>query len=115
MKKKESKPKRKKESKPKRFDPVSPNKDIVDMAINQDDGIKRVTSVKYQIFESMKEGQEYVASKVGKIFHISRRRALEKMDELEEEGLLQSTYDLLRFEKKDGSFSVSKTRIFSKN
>ena len=40
MKKKESKPKRKKESKPKRFDPVRPNKDIVDMAINQDDGIK---------------------------------------------------------------------------
>ena len=69
---------------------------------------------KYQIFEKMNEGQEYVASKVGKTFHITRRRALEKLTELEEEGLLQSTYDLLRFEKSDGSFSVAKTRIFSK-
>ena len=107
--------KKKKSKKPRRqvrHDNIPPI--IDDMAINQDDGIKRVTSVKYQIFESMKEGQEYVASKVGKTFHITRRRALEKLTELEEEGLLQSTYDLLRFEKSDGSFSVAKTRIFSK-
>tara|TARA_Y100000310_G_C20606438_1_gene775723 strand:+ start:1158 stop:1496 length:339 start_codon:yes stop_codon:yes gene_type:complete len=107
--------KKKKSKKPRRqvrHDNIPPI--IDDMAINQDDGVNRVTSVKYQIYEKMNEGQEYVASKVGKTFHITRRRALEKLTELEEEGLLQSTYDLLRFEKSDGSFSVAKTRIFSK-
>ena len=106
---------KKKESKPKRFDPIRPNKDVIDMSINgEDSNIKRVKSVKYQILENMEVGTEYIASRVGKAFHITRRRALEKLTELEEEGLLQSTYDLLRFEKSDGSFSVAKTRIFSK-
>ena len=87
----------------------------IDISINgKDSRIKRVKSVKYQILEAMEEGKEYIPSVVGKAFDITRRRALEKLTELEEEGLLQSTYDLLRFEKSDGSFSVAKTRIFSK-
>jgi len=107
--------KKKKSKKPRRqirHDDIPPITD--DMAMNEDDGTKRVRSVKYQILDRMESGKEYYASKVAKAFKTTRRRALEKMDELEEEGLLQSIYDLIRFEKKDGSFSVAKTRIFSK-
>ena len=85
------------------------------MSINgEGSGVKRVKSVKYQILEHMKEGKEYIASKVGRVFHITRRRALEKLTELEDEGLVKSIYDLCRFEDEKGGFTVAKARIFSK-
>ena len=87
----------------------------IDISINgKDSNIKRVKSVKYQILEQMEEGEEYIASVIGRAFHIKRRRALEKLDELEEEGLVKSVKDLCRFEDDKGGFSVAKARIFSK-
>ena len=60
---------KKKESKPKRFDPIRPNKDVINMSINgEDSGVRRVKSVKYQILEHMKGDEEYIASKVGRAF-----------------------------------------------
>jgi D-ribose pyranose/furanose isomerase RbsD len=106
---------KKKESKPKRFDPIRPNKDVIDMSINGgDSNIKRVKSVKYQILEQMEVETEYIASRVGKAFHITRRRALEKLTELEDEGLVKSIYDLCSFEDGKGGTTVAKARIFSK-
>ena len=62
----------------------------IDISINgKDSRIKRVKSVKYQILEQMEEGKEYIPSVVGKAFDITRRRALEKLTELEEEGLVK--------------------------
>ncbi|HAT69549.1 MAG TPA: hypothetical protein DCS22_03530 [Flavobacteriaceae bacterium] len=104
-----------KKSKPKRFDPIRPNKDVIDMSINgEDSNIKRVKSVKYQILENMEVGTEYIASRVGKAFHITRRRALEKLTELEDEGLVKSIYDLCSFADGKGGNTVAKSRIFSK-
>ena len=106
---------KKKESKPKRFDPSRPNKDVINMSINgEDSGVRRVKSVKYQILEHMKGDEEYIASKVGRAFHITRRRALEKLTELEDEGLVKSIYDLCSFDDGKGGTTVAKSRIFSK-
>ena len=107
--------KKSKKVKPRRPDPTRPNKDIVDMSINGgDSNIKRVKSVKYQILENMKDETEYIASRVGKAFHITRRRALEKLTELEDEGLVKSIYDLCSFEDNQGGTTVAKARIFTK-
>ena len=107
--------KKSKKSKPKRFDPIRPNKDVVDMSINgEGSNIKRVKSVKYQILEQMEVETEYIASRVGKAFHITRRRALEKLTELEDEGLVKSIYDLCSFADGKGGTTVAKSRIFSK-
>ena len=104
-----------KKVKPRRSDPIRPNKDVVDMSINgEGSNIKRVKSVKYQILEQMEVETEYIASRVGKAFHITRRRALEKLTELEDEGFVKSVYDLCRFEDDKGGFTVAKARIFSK-
>ena len=106
---------KKKAKKPKRFDPIRPNKNVIDMSISgEDSAIKRTKSVKYQILEQMKEGEEYIASVIGRAFHIKRRRALEKLDELEEEGLVKSVKDLCRFEDDKGGYTVAKARIFSR-
>ena len=107
--------KKSKKVKPRRSDPIRPNKDVIDMSINgEGSGVKRVKSVKYQILEHMGEEKEYIASKVGRVFHITRRRALEKLTELEDEGFVKSVYDLCRFEDEKGGFTVAKARIFSK-
>ena len=104
-----------KKSKPKRFDPIRPNKDIIDMSINgKDSHIKRVKAVKYQILENMEANEDYIASVIGKAFHITRRRALEKLTELEDEGLVKSIYDLCSFADGKGGTTVAKSRIFSK-
>jgi len=85
----------------------------IDISINgKDSRIKRVKSVKYQILEAMEEGKEYIPSVVGKAFDITRRRALEKLDELEHEGLVKSIKDLCRFEDEKGGFTVARARIF---
>jgi hypothetical protein len=85
----------------------------VDISINgKDSRIKRVKSVKYQIFEEMEEGKEYIPSVVGRAFNITRRRALEKLTELEEEGLIKSIKDLCSFEDEKGDITVARARIF---
>ena len=85
----------------------------VDISINgKDSRIKRVKSVKYQIFEEMEEGKEYIPSVVGRAFNITRRRALEKLTELEEEGLIKSIKDLCSFDDGKGGTTVAKARIF---
>ena len=87
----------------------------IDISINgKDSRIKRVKSVKYQILEAMEEGKEYIPSVVGKAFDITRRRALEKLTELEDEGLVKSIYDLCSFDDGKGGTTVAKSRIFSK-
>ena len=97
----------------KRFDPIRPNKDTIDMSINgEDSNVKRVKAVKYQIFEKMEEGKEYIPSAVGRAFHITRRRALEKLDELEHEGLIKSVKDLCSFADDEGNVTVARARIF---
>ena len=85
----------------------------IDISINgKDSRIKRVKSVKYQILEEMEEGKEYIPSVVGKAFYITRRRALEKLTELEEEGLVKSIKDLCSFADEKGNVTVARARIF---
>ena len=85
----------------------------IDISINgKDSRIKRVKSVKYQIHEKMEEGKEYIPSVVGKAFDITRRRALEKLTELEEEGLVKSIKDLCSFADEKGNVTVARARIF---
>ena len=85
----------------------------IDISINgKDSRIKRVKSVKYQILEAMEEGKEYIPSVVGKAFDITRRRALEKLDEVEHEGLVKSIKDLCSFADEKGNITVARARIF---
>jgi len=91
----------------KRFDPIRPNK--INISIKDSD-ITYVKTLKYRILEAMEKGDETISSKVAKAFGTTRRRALEKLSELEEEGLVTSEFKNCKFE----SGSVAKTRIFTK-
>ena len=81
----------------------------VDISINKKD-VTYVKSLKYQIFDALKKGDETISSKVAKAFGTTRRRALEKLSSLEEDGLLTSEFKNCRFP----SGSVAKTRIFTR-
>tara|TARA_Y100000310_G_scaffold73156_1_gene69313 strand:- start:55 stop:330 length:276 start_codon:yes stop_codon:yes gene_type:complete len=83
----------------------------VDISINKKDkDVTYVKSLKYQIFDALKKGDETISSKVAKAFGTTRRRALEKLSSLEEDGLLTSEFKNCRFP----SGSVAKTRIFTR-
>lgn len=83
----------------------------IDISINgKDRKIFFVKPLKYKILDALKKGDETISSKVAKAFKTTRRRALEKLSDLEDEGFVTSEFKNCKFE----SGSVAKTRIFTK-
>jgi len=80
------------------------------ITIDDDDDIFIVDPVRIQILKSIPIGKKTISSKVGISLDIKRRRALEFLNKLEEEGYLESEFKIVRFK----SGSRAKTRIFKR-
>jgi Mn-dependent DtxR family transcriptional regulator len=80
------------------------------ITIDDDDDIFIVDPVRIQILKSIPIGKKTISSKVAVSLDIKRRRALEFLNKLEEEGYLESEFKILRFK----SGSRAKTRIFKR-
>ena len=80
------------------------------ITIDDDDEIFTVVSRKMQVLKAIPIGKKTISSKVGKALGMKQRRALEYLTELEEDGYLESIYDVCEF--KIGS--RSRTRVFKR-
>jgi hypothetical protein len=80
------------------------------ITIDDDDEIFTVVSRKMQVLKAIPIGKKTISSKVGKALGMKQRRALEYLTELEEDGYLESIYDVCEF--KTGS--RSRTRVFKR-
>jgi hypothetical protein len=75
-----------------------------------DDEIFTVVSRKMEILKAIPIGKKTISSRVGKTLGIKQRRALDYLDELEDDGYLISEREVCEF--KSGSRSL--TRVFKR-
>ena len=80
------------------------------ITIDDDDEIFTVISKKMEILKAIPIGKKTISSKVGKSLGIKQRRALDYLDELEDDGYLISEREVCEF--KSGSRSL--TRVFKR-
>ena len=80
------------------------------ITIDDDDEVFEVISRKMEILKTIPIGKKTISSKVGKALGIKQRRALEYLDQLEDEGYLTSIREVIQF--KSGSRSLS--RVFKR-
>jgi len=80
------------------------------ITIDDDDDIFIVDPVRIQILKTIPIGKKTISSKVATALDIKRRRALEFLNKLENEGYLESEFKIVRFK----SGSRAKTRIFKR-
>ena len=80
------------------------------ITIDDDDEIFTVVSRKMQVLKAIPIGKKTISSKVGKALGMKQRRALEYLTELEEDGYLESIYDVCEFK----SGARSRTRVFKR-
>ena len=72
--------------------------------------IKAVLPMRYQILNRMRVGKKTISSKVGKKFGITRRKALDHLTILQDEGYVKSLKEPDRFP----SGAVASARVFTK-
>ena len=80
------------------------------ITIDDDDEIFTVISKKMEILKAIPIGKKTISSKVGKALGLKQRRALDYLDELEDDGYLISEREVCEF--KSGSRSL--TRVFKR-
>ena len=80
------------------------------ITLDDDDEVFVVISKKMEILKTIPIGKKTISSKVGKALGLKQRRALEYLDQLEDEGYLTSIREVCEF--KSGSRSL--TRIFKR-
>jgi len=80
------------------------------ITIDDDDDIFVVDPVRIQILKTIPIGKKTIASKVAKALDIKRRRGLEFLDRLENEGYLESKYELLKYK----SGRRARARVFKR-
>ena len=80
------------------------------ITIDDDDEIFTVISKKMEILKAIPIGKKTISSKVGKAIGIKQRRALEYLDQLEDEGYITSSREVVQY--KSGSRSL--TRVFKR-
>ena len=80
------------------------------LTIDDDDEIFTVDPVRIQILNKIAVGKKCISSMVGKALNIKRRRALEFLDRLEDEGYLESKLEIIQHK----SGARCKTRVFTR-
>ena len=80
------------------------------ITIDDDDEIFTVISKKMEILKAIPIGKKTISSRVGKAIGIKQRRALEYLDQLEDEGYITSSREVVQY--KSGSRSL--TRVFKR-
>ena len=80
------------------------------ITLDDDDEVFVVISKKMEILKTIPIGKKTISSKVGKALGLKQRRALEYLDQLEDEGYLTSIREVIQF--KSGSRSLS--RVFKR-
>lgn len=92
--------KRKKKVMPKKYN----------ISIDDDDEIFTVASKKMEILKAITIGKKTISSRVGKALGIKQRRALFYLDALEDDGYLESSWEVCQFK----SGSRARTRVFTR-
>ena len=95
--------------KKKKSDKPMPKK--YNIAIDDDDEIFTVSSKKMELLKAIPIGKKTVSSRVGKALGMKTRRALFYLDQLEDDGHLESTWDVVQHKK---SNTRTRARVFTR-
>jgi len=95
------KSKRKKKVMPKKYN----------ITIDEDDEIFTVASKKMELLKAIPVGKKTISSRVGKALGLKTRRALFYLDQLEDDGYLESTWDVVQHKK---SNARTRARVFTR-
>ena len=101
MKKKTRKKDRKSKPMPKKYN----------ITIDDDDEIFTVASKKMELLKAIPIGKKTISSRVGKALGLKTRRALFYLDQLEDDGYLESTWDVVQHKK---SNARTRARVFTR-
>ena len=81
------------------------------ISIDDDDEIFTVLSKKMEILKAIPIGKKTISSQVGKALNIKQRRALEYLDTLEDDGYLESGWEVVQHKKSDAR---TRARVFTR-
>ena len=79
--------------------------------IDDDDEIFTVASKKMELLKAIPIGKKTISSRVGKALGMKTRRALFYLDQLEDDGHLESTWDVVQHKK---SNTRTRARVFTR-
>ena len=81
------------------------------ITIDDDDEIFTVASKKMELLKSLPIGKKTISSRVGKALGIKTRRALFYLDTLEDDGYLESGWEVVQHKKSDAR---TRARVFTR-